>query len=288
MTDLALPAQPGTDLHTYQEANIARLGRWAEQADAAVRIADVVAKSTMCPQAYRGNPNEAAAAILAGAELGFDPMASLRAFDNIQGTPAPKAMTLRAVVQRAGHEIRIVESSIDRCIAEGRRKGDTEWQRSVWDVARAEQMPQYKSNPNWRTNRAAMLVARATSEVCRWIASDAIMGMPYSAEEISDTTGLQAVPSTSRVVAADIISAANRHVEQRPAITSDDGESRRPASEQQIQDIVELLADRGLNDRDTRRTTIEKVIGRAIDSPTDLDSAEAELIIASLTQGGAA
>jgi hypothetical protein len=213
MSDLAIPTEQGADLAVYQDANIARLGRWAEQADSAVQIANVVVGTTMCPQAYRGKPNEAAAAILAGAELGFDPMASLRAFDNIQGTPAPKAITLRAVAQRAGHEVVIVESSSDRCVVKGRRRGDTEWQTSIWDVARAELMPQYKSNPNWRTNRAAMLVARATSEVCRWIASDAIMGMPYASEEISDMTGLEATPVTRRVTAADIVGQAVAHTE---------------------------------------------------------------------------
>jgi hypothetical protein len=268
MTDLAVPVATGAELQTYQDANIARLGRWAEQADAAVRIADVVAGSTMCPQAYRGKPNEAAAAILAGAELGFDPMASLRAFDNIQGTPAPKAMTLRAVAQRAGHEIVIAESSADRCVVKGRRKGDTEWQTSTWDLARAEQMPQYKSNPNWRTNRAAMLVARATSEVCRWIASDAIMGMPYSAEEIADATGLQAVPATRQVTAADIVGQAVAHVEQ--------------ASEQQVQDITEIMTDRGI-DHEARLAGIERVIGRPVGRLAELTSAEAELVIARLT-----
>jgi hypothetical protein len=29
----------------------------------------------------------------------------------------------------------------------------------------------------------AMLAARATSEVCRLVAADAILGMPYSSEE---------------------------------------------------------------------------------------------------------
>jgi hypothetical protein len=47
-------------------------------------------------------------------------------------------------------------------------------------------MPQFSSNPNYKNNPANMLVARATAEVCRWIAADAIMGMPYAAEEIAD------------------------------------------------------------------------------------------------------
>jgi hypothetical protein len=125
---------------------------WARQATAAAVYAERVCSTTMAPQQYRGKPAEAAAAILAGAELGFSPMASLRAFDNIQGTPAPKAMTLRAVVQAAGHQIRIVESTAERAVVDGRRKGETEWNApSIWDVERAKKLPSSRRTPTTST-----------------------------------------------------------------------------------------------------------------------------------------
>jgi hypothetical protein len=201
MTDLVLPDQatPGIDLQV-----------WAQQATAAAVYADRVCSTSMVPAAYRGKPAEACAAILAGAELGFSPMASLRAFDNIQGVPAPKAITLRAVVQAAGHQIRVVESTSERAVVDGRRKGDIEWGApSIWTIERASLMPQYKSNPNYKTNPAAMLLARATAEQCRWIASDAIMGMPYAAEELdsepnhyANARGVQL--ATRRLTVADL------------------------------------------------------------------------------------
>jgi hypothetical protein len=198
MTDIAIPDQTtpstGTDLEL-----------WARQATAAAVYAERVCSTTMAPQQYRGKPAEAAAAILAGAELGFSPMASLRAFDNIGGTPAPKAMTLRAVVQAAGHQIRIVESTAERAVVDGRRKGETEWNApSIWDVERAKKLPQFKSNPNYQHNLAAMLLARATAEQCRWTAADAIMGMPYAAEEITDTPAVNAAPVARRLTVADL------------------------------------------------------------------------------------
>lgn len=195
MTDLVLPDQPtpGVDLEL-----------WARQATAAAVYAEGVCSTQMAPAAYRGKPAEAAAAILAGAELGFSPMASLRAFDNISGTPAPKAMTLRAVVQAAGHEVVIVESTEERAVVDGRRRGDEKWQTSIWDVARAQRLAQFKTNPNYKTNLAQMLCARATAEVCRWIASDAIMGMPYAAEEIQDERIIEAAPVVRRLTAAEL------------------------------------------------------------------------------------
>jgi hypothetical protein len=42
---------------------------------------------------------------------------------------------------------------------------------------------------NWKSQPQAMLVARATSEIARLIASDAILGIAYSIEEIADGVG---------------------------------------------------------------------------------------------------
>jgi hypothetical protein len=39
---------------------------------------------------------------------------------------------------------------------------------------------------NWRRQTKAMLVARATAEVARWVASDAMLGLPLIAEEVED------------------------------------------------------------------------------------------------------
>jgi hypothetical protein len=193
---VAAPDQsvPGTDLVA-----------WARQAEAAAVYAEMVCKTTMVPAQYRNKPAEAAAAILAGKELGFSPMASLRAFDNIQGVPAPKAITLRAVVQAAGHEVVVVESSATKAVVKGRRAGSDEWQPSTWDIPRARLMPQFKSNANYVSNPAAMLVARATAEVCRWVGADAIMGMPYAAEEVADMPELiQHAPLARRLDPAEL------------------------------------------------------------------------------------
>jgi hypothetical protein len=272
MTDIAIPTPdqptPGVDLEV-----------WARQATAAAVYAEGVCSTTMAPAAYRGKPAEAAAAILAGAELGFSPMASLRAFDNIQGTPAPKAMTLRAVVQAAGHEVRIVESTNDRAEVTGRRRGETEWQTSVWDVPRAEALAQYKSNPNYRTNRAQMLAARATAEVCRWVGADAIMGMPYAAEEIGDLPEYQAAPAVRRLTAADLDAPAA--IEQAPV-------EREMVGDDQRKRMFKLWADLGYGtdaDRETRLTLTARFIGvDQIESSNDLTRAEADTVIAKLLE----
>jgi hypothetical protein len=269
MTDIAIPDQPtpGVDLEL-----------WARQATGAAVYAERVCSTSMVPAAYRGKAAEATAAILAGAELGFSPMASLRAFDNIQGVPAPKAMTLRAVVQAAGHEVVIVESTAARAEVTGRRRGDEKWQTSVWDIPRASLMPQYKSNPNYKTNPAAMLVARATAEVCRWIASDAIMGMPYAAEEIADEPRMTlSAPVVRRLTAGDL-----------DAPVEVDMQDGRPIGDEQRKRMFALWGELGFagdENREHRLAITAKILGLPeLESSNDLTRAEADTVIAALVE----
>lgn len=254
-------AAPGTDLIL-----------WARQAEAAAIYAERVCSTTMAPAAYRGKPAEAAAAILAGAELGFSPMASLRAFDNIQGTPAPKAMTLRAVVQAAGHEVRIVESTDERAVVDGRRKGDTEWQTSIWDTKRASQLAQYKTNPNYKTNPAQMLVARATAEVCRWVGADAIMGMPYAAEEVGDFIDAAPAPAVRRLTVAELDVAP-----AEPELMDSDQRAHMFA-------LWGELGYAAADKRDKRLEITSHIVGRALGSSSELTRDEAHLVITKLIE----
>jgi hypothetical protein len=273
MTDIVLPDQqpaPGVDLEL-----------WARQATGAAVYAERVCSTSMVPTAYRGKPAEATAAILAGAELGFSPMASLRAFDNIQGVPAPKAMTLRAVVQAAGHEVRIAESTPQRAVVDGRRKGDTEWQTSIWTIERAAAMPQFKSNPNYKTNPAAMLVARATAEVCRWIGSDAIMGMPYATEEIADERITLPAPAVRRLTAGDL----DQPVEVPAPAQIHESQQVTDRQRKQMFALWTELGYDGDENRDARLAITAKILGlEALGSSNDITTHEADQVIAALRE----
>jgi hypothetical protein len=164
---------------------VARLGQWAEAADAAHKIASALCRTTFCPEPYRDKPGEATAAILAGAEIGLSPLAALNAFDPIQGRAAAKAITLRAAVLSFGHEIELVESTPARCRMRGRRRGSEAWQEVEWTITRAQQLGLANKN-QWRSQPTAMLVARATSELARLVAADVILGIGYAAEELQD------------------------------------------------------------------------------------------------------
>jgi hypothetical protein len=161
-------------------------------------------KTSFVPASYKGRPEEAAAAILTGQELGLSPLAALRSIDIINGVPAMRAVALRALVQSSGHEMWTEESTATQAIVAGRRKGSDKVERSVWTMDRARGL-QLVSKDNWKKQPIAMLLARATSELVRLIAADVILGIPYSAEEIwdqapvevSDVSVVDAVPKRS-------------------------------------------------------------------------------------------
>lgn len=254
---------------------------WAEAAGAAEQLAERLCNTRFAPAAYRNKPIEGAAAIMAGAEVGLSPIASLRAFDDIQGTPAPKAITLRAIVQSRGHDILITKSTDTEAVVTGRRKGDTEWQTCTWTIDRATKAGYPKKNGNWNTNPAAMLVARATSEVCRWVASDAIMGMPYSAEEIQDQ-GLQvdARPAPRRVAAAEILGEAEPsapQIEERPRVRDD-------VLRRHMFALWNDLGFGGEENRDQRLVIIGKILNLPgpVSSSNDLDDEQMHQVVQAL------
>ena len=169
------------------------LMQWAQEADLAYQMAQKLAATSFVPQSLRGKPGDITAAILAGAELGLKPMATLKSIDVIQGTPALRAHAMRAVVQKQGHEIELVESTPDRCVMRGRRKGSENWQTVEWTIQRAAQM-KLTDKAEWKKQPQNMLVARCTGELSRLIASDALHGMPYVSEELEGTTTGEVLP----------------------------------------------------------------------------------------------
>jgi hypothetical protein len=86
------------------------LARWAADVQQVYLVAVSLAKTSFVPASMKGKPEEVTAAILAGGEVGLQQMASLRSIDIIQGTPAMRALTMRGLVQAAGHEVWTKES----------------------------------------------------------------------------------------------------------------------------------------------------------------------------------
>lgn len=179
-----------TELQPYTAEHVlsgeSALMQWARDASEAHRIAQSLSKTSFVSTTLRGKPDEITAAILTGQEVGLEPMAALRSIDIISGTPALRANTQRGLVQSRGHEVWVEESSATKAIVCGQRKGSERVQKSVWTMDRATRLGLAQKD-NWRKQPEAMLVARASAEVCRLIASDVLLGLPYAVEELDDT-----------------------------------------------------------------------------------------------------
>ena len=206
-------AQPQTPAPVSVSASIVRLVDAFQESEAAYALAERLVQTSFCPKAFVGKPGEAAAAMMAGAEVGLSPLAALRAFDVIEGRAAPQAITIRAVAQAHGHAMVLVESTDTKCKMKGRRAGSEEWQTVLWTIDRARTMG-LLGKQNWQKQPASMLIARATSELGRLIASDALLGLGgYSSEELADGD----YPTTQVTVVQQAPAAPVRTLAYRPA-----------------------------------------------------------------------
>jgi hypothetical protein len=276
--DIALRQINGQPQEPSENAATA-LVRWAQAAQAAHTLATSLVKTSFVPKHYRGKAEEATAAILAGAEIGLSPLAALRAFDDISGTVAPKAVTLVAVAQSHGHRIDVVEESDERAVVRYRRRGERDWKTATYSVADAARAGLTKRNPNWATQPRAMCVARASSIAARRVASDAVLGIAYSAEELADSTPMPEL--TPRVTVAELGHGgpAGGPVEVAGPPAGD----LRPATRGQVTKILRMLADLDVESDEDQAAWLSEELQRPIEDPTrdvtrgDFDRLEAVL-----------
>lgn len=262
------------------------LVEWAHEARAAHDLASGLVDTPFCPDAFRGKPMHAAAAILAGSEVGLSPMAALNAYDVIQGRPAPKAITLRALVQSHGHDIWMESSTAERCVMRGQRRGSNKVQESTWDMKRARDM-NLTNKPNWKSQPQAMLVARATSEVARLVAADVILGIPYSAEELEDQQPTPVV-AMSRTPAEDAPKRTAKRAAPVVVPEPDLAEPEPPAetgeaiTAPQLRKLHAVMGENGLGDREEGLRYLSRVVGREVTTSKALTKQEASEVIDAL------
>jgi hypothetical protein len=148
------------------------------------RFAAHLAPTEFVPKDLRNKPAAIAAAMLRANELGISPMEGLAKIHVINGRPGLAAELMRALVQRAGHEIWTEEHTQTRVTVCGQRRGSEHVEKVTWtadDVKRAGLAGDgHKKYPR------AMLFARATAELCRMQFADVLAGMSYAIEELVD------------------------------------------------------------------------------------------------------
>ena len=222
----ATPAAPDAS-QTLMEKGVAKLRQHAELKAMAFDYADFITKTGACPAIYKGKPMDAAAAIIRGAALGFDPDGALEAFFVIKGKTGMYARAMVAVAENAGCELWEVEASDNSVTWAGRKPGGHE-QQVTWTMDRAKKAG-YTSNTRYGTNPQEMLRSKCQAELARMIAAGPLMGLYSETEEAAfepkavKATATRQQPQQSRGLSA-IAAATNTAPQEEPVDAEVDGD----------------------------------------------------------------
>ena len=265
-----------------------RLVAWAEGLAAAHRIGTALCQTSFVPQQFRGKPEEAAAAILYGDEIGFTPTQALQNIYVISGKPSMYARSMVALLLSHGHEVWTVEKTDAKVTVAGRRKGSTHVIEETWTTARANKAG-YTNNKKYQTDPQAMLYARAASDVCRQVAPDSLAGIAYTVEEME----LDAPAPTTRVSRAKAAAPATPEPEFEMTAETVAKAEPTPEPEPEVEERITPAQSKamhasfneaGITDRDPRLKYTALIVGRPITSSNDLTKAEASRVIEALKQ----
>jgi hypothetical protein len=166
---------------------------WAHQVAAVSKLAGAIAQTPFVGAGFRGSDAAVTAAILFGREIGVGPMMALQGIYVVNGSVAMRAQLMRALVLRRGHSLVVRDWSSASCTLVGRRVGDAEDTAVTWTTEDARRAR--LSGPAWSGYPRAMLLARATGELCRAVFPDVIGGMTLTVEEAEDI-GPDSAPAT--------------------------------------------------------------------------------------------
>lgn len=139
-----------------------------------------IASSDIVPSHLRGKPQQIIAAIIKGRALGLDDMHALEAMHFINGKACMTTQTMSLLARRAGHSIsgEVTETS---ATVKGKR-ADTGDTMSVTFTMEDAKRADLAGKDVWKKYPQSMLMARATSQLCRWLFPDVLAGAAYTPE----------------------------------------------------------------------------------------------------------
>lgn len=191
---------------------IEQAGALAEQ----MEYARTVASASILPEHYRNRPADVMIAMGLGQAMGLSRVESLYRIAVIKGKPTASAELIASNVRKAGHRLRT------RLAEDGRsatasiwRADDPDFEHSVTrDLAWAQSMG-LANNDNYKKQLATMLANRAITAVARLACPEALYGVSYSSDEMSDLPG-EAAPAQPTTSASRLRGALGVTVEQVP------------------------------------------------------------------------
>lgn len=157
----------------------------AEQMQTLSQIAERAYRAGVCPPDHR-NADTTFAVMLAGFEMGFEAMQSIRLLQVVKGRVSPTADATVGLVARSAacRFFRCVESTATQAIYETHREGHPEPARLVYTIQQAQRAG-LTGSQTWKAHPEAMLRARCAAALARQVYPDLVAGI-YSADEIAE------------------------------------------------------------------------------------------------------
>ena len=199
--------------------NLPEPQRALSPAEVSWKVAQKIANTPFVPTAFRGKPESVYAAVLYGEELGLGPMQSLTQIHVIEGKPSLAPEGMRGLVLKAGHRIDVKVAANDRVVLYGKRSDSGSEATVEWTMKDA-QLAGLAGRGAWKTYPRAMLMARATSELCRMLFADIIAGLSYTPEEVLSIEGKEwnEAPATPLADAVVTLNPATEAVPAEPPV----------------------------------------------------------------------
>ncbi|MGW1015636.1 hypothetical protein [Streptomyces niveus] len=181
--------------------------------DGSVRFAQLLADADLLPRQFVGKPANVLYAVEYGRTLGITPIAAITGIHVIEGKPSASSGLIGGLVRQAGHKLRVKSDGATTATAQIIRSDDPEFVYEVtWTLERAEQagLCQIKAGKAWARDRngkptswekytAAMLKARAITEVARDACEDVLFGLHYTPEELGAVVNQDGEPVVAPV-----------------------------------------------------------------------------------------
>ena len=209
-------------------SELIKAGNWltATNMEQAVKVAEMLAKSTLVPKAYQGQPANVLVAMAYGESFGMQPLQAMQSVAVVNGMPGLYGDGLLAVC-RSCSDWEWMQEAIDGetaiCTAKRRNEPEVTATFSVQDAKRAQLWG--KAGP-WTQYPTRMLAMRARAFALRNLYADVLRGMG-SAEELQDipaeTPAVQVEPARidhaeqPQTKAAAILSKARAKRQPKPA-----------------------------------------------------------------------
>lgn len=243
----------------------------------------MLATSTLLPKSYRNQPGNLLFAAEYADSLGVSRINAITSIHVIEGKPSASADLMASLVRRAGHKLRI-EGDDTYAAAHLIRADDPDFTYTArWDMKKARAAG-VAGKQVWQNYPGAMLRARAITEVCRMGASEALLGVIYTPEELGaevDVDGevVHTITTVPKPSGADRMRGfLAPEAEPEPEVA----QVGRPVDQITPKQVTTLgIAMRGMT-RDEALDYVARVIGREVESRKDLTKSEASKVIDSL------